>query len=83
MFAFVSLGSSLLTLGYDCRVAEAVVLSFAHVGSSLSLFGLDFVGGDLAAFSKVLVCPPDFETREFESFLAVASVLSPVSRLLA
>jgi len=44
MFAFVSLGSLLPMPGYDCLDAEVVVLSFAHVGSLLSLFGLDLVG---------------------------------------
>ena len=48
MFAFVSQGSSLSMPSEDCLEAEAVVLSFARVGSLLSLCGLDFAGRDLA-----------------------------------
>ena len=74
MFAFVSQGSSLSMPSDDCLEAEAVVLSFAHVGSLLSLCGLDFAGRDLASFSSVFVCPPEFATRDLY-FQSVACLI--------
>ena len=86
---FWRLGGSLFGLDFWRLGSSLPVLDFWRLGSLRSvrlggsLFGLDFAGRDLASFSIVLGCPPDFETREFASFSGVASVLSPVSRLLA
>ena len=77
--------------GFDTAVLSLVWIGasqeylrgLSSISMSPSSFDSERYGRDLASFLSVLVCLSDFATRDFASFLFVASVLSPVSRLLA